>query len=371
MEIREVIKHCKSGNQLAQSILFNAHYKQMYHLSMRILSNHHDVEDALIISFTKVFSSIQRFEYRGDNSLVKWIKTIVINESIRQLNGKNKINFDEEEFPENAMTTMSDSELYDIDIEQVYNIIEALPAGYRMVFNLFALEGYSHKEISELLNITESTSKSQLRKARTNIIESINKTKKMETNKIDFIVKKAINESENYYDSKANSARERIWNQVQLQSSDKHTSHFFRLLVAACILLFISTSVVSILNMNARNRIKTLVALNSALKNKATMNYKDSSITEETVKSTYANSSDTAFIKNVAAIIKPVVTIQQITDTVFINQIVYVEKEQAPELLATTDKNISTDSIYQRITVKNETEILIVKNESLKKEKNQ
>jgi RNA polymerase sigma factor (sigma-70 family) len=178
LEIREVIKHCKSGNHLAQSILFNAHYKQMYNLSMRILSNHHDVEDALIISFTKVFSSIQRFEYRGENSLVKWIKTIVINESIRQLNGQNKINFDDEEFPEYAMTTMSDSDLCDIDIEQVYNIIEALPAGYRMVFNLFAIEGYSHKEISELLNITESTSKSQLRKARTSIIESINKTKK-------------------------------------------------------------------------------------------------------------------------------------------------------------------------------------------------
>ena len=163
---------------MAQSMLFDMHYPQMYNLSMRILCNHNDVEDVLIISFTKVFNSIQRFEYRGENSLVKWIKTIVINESIRQLNGKNKINFDDEEFPEYAMTTMSDSDLCDIDIEQVYNIIEALPAGYRMVFNLFAIEGYSHKEISELLNINESTSKSQLRKARINIIESINKTKK-------------------------------------------------------------------------------------------------------------------------------------------------------------------------------------------------
>lgn len=178
MEIREVIKHCKSGNQLAQSILFNAHYQQMYNLSMRILSNHHDVEDALIVSFTKVFNSIQRFEYRGDNSLIKWIKTIVINESIRQVNAKNKIIYDDEDIPEYAVTMMSESDLYDIDIEHVYSIIEALPAGYRMVFNLFAIEGYTHKEISELLNITESTSKSQLRKARINIIESINKTKK-------------------------------------------------------------------------------------------------------------------------------------------------------------------------------------------------
>jgi RNA polymerase sigma-70 factor, ECF subfamily len=178
LEIREVIKHCKSGNQLAQSILFNAYYQQMYNLSMRILSNHHDVEDALIVSFTKVFNSIHRFEYRGDNSLIKWIKTIVINESIRQVNAKNKIIYDDEDLSEYTVTTMSETDLYDIDIEHVYSIIEALPAGYRMVFNLFAIEGYTHKEISELLNITESTSKSQLRKARINIIESINKMKK-------------------------------------------------------------------------------------------------------------------------------------------------------------------------------------------------
>ena len=65
-----------------------------------------------------------------------------------------------------------------IDADLVYFIIESMPAGYRMVFNLFAIEGYSHKEISEMLNITENTSKSQLRKARLNIIERLNKTKK-------------------------------------------------------------------------------------------------------------------------------------------------------------------------------------------------
>lgn len=173
MEIKEVIVHCKSGNQIAQGVLFNGHYQQMYNLSRRILSNQHDVEDALIISFTKVFKSIQRFEYRGDSSLTKWIKTIVINESIRHLNKKNKISYNED-LPEYETDTTYD---VDIDIEQVYSIIESLPLGYRMVFNLFAIEGFSHKEISEMLNITESTSKSQLRKARINIIEKINKSK--------------------------------------------------------------------------------------------------------------------------------------------------------------------------------------------------
>lgn len=177
MEIREVIKHCRSGNQIAQGILFNEYYRQMYHLSMRIVANHHDVEDVLIVSFSKVFNKIQEFEYRGDNSLAKWIKTIVINESIRHATTKNHISY-EEDIPEYEMNTTYDEDLDHIDTEQIYSIIETMPAGYRMVFNLFAIEGYSHKEISELLDITENTSKSQLRKARIYIIERIKKTRK-------------------------------------------------------------------------------------------------------------------------------------------------------------------------------------------------
>jgi RNA polymerase sigma-70 factor, ECF subfamily len=177
LETKDVIEHCKSGNPVAQGILFNTYYRQMYNLSMRIISNHHDVEDVLIISFTKVFDNIRKFEYRVDNSLNKWIKTIVINESIRFINSRNIISYGED-LPEYENNMKYDTDLSIIDVDQVYSIIETMPVGYRMVFNLFAIEGYTHKEISELLNITENTSKSQLRKARKNIIERINKTKK-------------------------------------------------------------------------------------------------------------------------------------------------------------------------------------------------
>jgi RNA polymerase sigma factor (sigma-70 family) len=177
LEIKDVIEHCKSGNQVAQGILFNTYYRQMYNLSMRIISNHHDVEDVLIISFTKVFDKIRTFEYRVDNSINKWIKTIVINESIRFINTRNRISYDED-LPEYEMNMISVTDLGIIDVDHVYSIIETMPVGYRMVFNLFALEGYTHKEISEILDIAENTSKSQLRKARIYIIERINKTKK-------------------------------------------------------------------------------------------------------------------------------------------------------------------------------------------------
>ena len=134
------------------------------------------MEDALIVSFTKVFDNIHRFEFRGENSLDKWIKTIVINESIRLLNKKNRIIYNEDMEEYEKYTIDSSQDLDSVDTEQVYRIIENMPAGYRVVFNLYAIEGYTHKEISELLDISENTSKSQLRKARMYIIDKMNKT---------------------------------------------------------------------------------------------------------------------------------------------------------------------------------------------------
>lgn len=176
MEVKKVIKGCQSGNQFAENALFNMYYKHMYNLSRRILANHNDVEDVLIISFTKVFKNIKKFEYRGDLSLNKWIKTIVINESIRFVKKRDKIKYDDN-MPELATYSEFDSCLSDLDVEHIHSIIESMPTGYRIVFNLFAIEGYSHKEIAELLKISENTSKSQLRKARLNIIKKIEKTK--------------------------------------------------------------------------------------------------------------------------------------------------------------------------------------------------
>lgn len=173
MDIKQTIEHCKDGNKVAQRIIYDTYYRQMYNLSIRILSNHHDAEDVLISAFVRVFKNIKRFEYRGESSLVKWIKTIVINESIRFVNKKNRISFNDN-IKDFEQVSDDNIELDSIDVEQVYSIISELPDGYRLVFNLFAIEGYSHKEISEMLKISENTSKSQLRKARLNIIEKLN-----------------------------------------------------------------------------------------------------------------------------------------------------------------------------------------------------
>jgi len=135
------------------------------------------VEDVLITAYSKVFKSIWKFEYRDDNCVSKWIKTIVINESIRHIRTKHLISY-REDLPEYGMNEEYDADLNGIHADQIYSIIETMPVGYRIVFDLFAIEGYAHKEISELLKITENTSKSQLRKARIYIIDKINKSKR-------------------------------------------------------------------------------------------------------------------------------------------------------------------------------------------------
>jgi RNA polymerase sigma-70 factor, ECF subfamily len=178
LDTKEIIKHCINGNTIAQGVLFSKYYTGMYHLSMRILANHHDVEDILITAFTRVFRFIHKFEYQGEGSLEKWIKTIIIRESIRFLKYKKRIVFYDDVHEYEVMEPDSAGEFSSVDIELIYNILETMPDGYRMVFNLFAIEGYPHKEIATLLDISENTSKSQLRKARIFIAERIQKIQK-------------------------------------------------------------------------------------------------------------------------------------------------------------------------------------------------
>ena len=120
----------------------------------------------VVVVFNKALKNITHFEYRGDGSLKKWLNTITINESIKALKKVRAIHFKEELLEE--PTVQFDNTI--LDVEKVYAILEKMPKGYRTVFNLYAIDGYTHSEISESLNISRNTSKSQLRKARKFII---------------------------------------------------------------------------------------------------------------------------------------------------------------------------------------------------------
>lgn len=141
---------------------------------MRYLSNHHDTEDVLSISFTKIFKNIGQFDDRGEGSFQKWLNTIFINESIRFLKSKKELLFQEDE--ELLILNIPFVDHSDhLDVEEVQQVLDMMPKGYRTVFNLFAIEGYSHKEIGEMLHINENTSKSQLSKARNYMVQKLKK----------------------------------------------------------------------------------------------------------------------------------------------------------------------------------------------------
>ncbi len=172
MEEQEIIAGCLQNNPFAQRYLFDRNYRRSYHVAIRYLANHHDTEDVLSISFTRIFKNIGQFENRGEGSLSKWINTIVINESIRFLKNKKALLFQEEEWMENfSLGLVGDSDF--LELEEVHQLMGEMPKGYRTVFNLFAIEGYSHKEIAALLQINENTSKSQLSKARNFLIQRL------------------------------------------------------------------------------------------------------------------------------------------------------------------------------------------------------
>ena len=175
MTEQQLVKYCTKKDKKAQKALFDKFFTKMYHVCNRYLLNHYDTEDVLSVAFTKVFDNIEKFEFREEGSLEKWIKTIVINASLSFLRTKKHL-FYLDDLPQ----TTNDS---DFTIEQSQNVQEILflisqmPLGYRTVFNLFAIEGYSHKEIADKLNIMENTSKSQLHKARQFIISRLTKEK--------------------------------------------------------------------------------------------------------------------------------------------------------------------------------------------------
>ena len=141
---------------------------------MRYLSDHHNAEDAVIQSFTRAFKNLRSFSHTGPGSLGRWIRTITINESIRILKKKQLVQFDDNLHGLDNESTDT-SGLEQLKASDLVRMIEQLPSGYRTVFNLFVVEGYSHKEIAGLLGVSENTSKTQLKKARGQLITKIQK----------------------------------------------------------------------------------------------------------------------------------------------------------------------------------------------------
>lgn len=155
----------------------------MFHTVIRMVGNREDAEDVTQEAFTKVFQRLHTF--RGDSTLGAWVKRVTVNTSLNFLRQKKKIFFEELNektcLPTGKTTTFGEEKIDEAewanDIQQIHEAIKKLPDGCRMVFNLYMLEGYKHFEVANMLGITESTSKTQYRRAKRLIKELIIKNK--------------------------------------------------------------------------------------------------------------------------------------------------------------------------------------------------
>ncbi|AFM04901.1 RNA polymerase sigma factor, sigma-70 family [Bernardetia litoralis DSM 6794] len=158
----ELIEACKKGSSKAQKQLYEQHSSKMFGVALRYVGNHHEAEDVLVTAFMKVFEHLDSFKSEG--SFEGWIRRIVSNEALGLIRKRKKVFMEEIENADYkgknnpASTTLETNDLL--------ALVKQLPDGYRTVFNMYAIEGFSHKEIAEKMGISENTSKSQLSRAR-------------------------------------------------------------------------------------------------------------------------------------------------------------------------------------------------------------
>ncbi|MCH5717344.1 RNA polymerase sigma factor [Niabella hibiscisoli] len=172
MEI--VVSECKNGNARAQKQLFDCYAKLMMAVCVRYVRDWHIAEDLMLGGFQKFFSRIAVFEYSDERNLKAYIKKIMINECLMYLRSL-KINYTRNELTADVPLDQ-ESILDKLAADELFKLISELPDGYRTVFNLFVVEGLSHKEIASELSISEGTSKSQLNKAKKLLQQFVLKT---------------------------------------------------------------------------------------------------------------------------------------------------------------------------------------------------
>ena len=164
MELLELIKGAKAKNTAAQKSLFEMMAPKMLILCRRYIKTVEDAEEVLLDGFCKVFDHLSSFNYKGDAWFYAWIKKIMINECLMFLRRTNLLLIATESVAEDV--PLQEEALNNLSAAEIFNQVTQLPPGYRIVFNLYEIDGLSHKEIAKLLGITEGTSKSQLSKSK-------------------------------------------------------------------------------------------------------------------------------------------------------------------------------------------------------------
>lgn len=166
----ELISKAVKGNRDAQNRLYEVHAPKMLSVCRYYIKDLQQAEEAMLNGFFKAFTNLKKFEDKG--SFEGWLRKIMVRESISFLRAQKRVEFLEK----NIITSkdFSNDIESNMEVAEIQSLIDALPEGYKMVFVLYAIEGYKHFEIAEILNISEGTSKSQLFKARQVLQKQIN-----------------------------------------------------------------------------------------------------------------------------------------------------------------------------------------------------
>lgn len=170
LNLDELVRECQKGHAVAQRKLYERLASKLFAVCLRYAANRAEAEDFLQDGFVKIFTKIDQFKFNG--SFEGWARRIMVNSAIESCRKMNMV-FAVDEIKEYDTQFSADDALSRLSYNELLQMVQALTPQYRTVFNLYAIEGYSHQEIGQMLNITEGTSKSNLLRARNVLKEKV------------------------------------------------------------------------------------------------------------------------------------------------------------------------------------------------------
>ncbi len=178
---KELIKQCLDGNAKAQKQFYERYAPKLWPVCLRYAKNRMSAEDIMQEGFIRIFRYLEN--YKGEGSFEGWLRRTMVNTAINYY--KKNLKRSEERNIDNVFGLKNDDvdAVSQMTAEEIVSVIQTLPDGYRTIFNLFVVEGYPHKEIAKMLDISENTSKSQLSRARVILQEKIRKIYKLKDEK--------------------------------------------------------------------------------------------------------------------------------------------------------------------------------------------
>ncbi|UMB59377.1 sigma-70 family RNA polymerase sigma factor [Lutibacter sp. A80] len=170
MGLEKLIKKCAKNDRKAQKEIYQLFAGKLFSICLKYSKNKQEAQDNFQDGFVVIFDKIEQFNFKG--SFEGWIKRVMVNTILLKYRKKTVLSIVTEEIPDEVIVDIDDDE---ISLDYLLNLIQELPERYRMVFNLYVLDGCSHKEISKMLKIAEGTSKSNLARARGILKQKIEK----------------------------------------------------------------------------------------------------------------------------------------------------------------------------------------------------